>query len=51
VASKTQDEALRQSWLENVAENREIVAEWEARHRPDPKGLGNPEGLRALVTS
>jgi tetratricopeptide (TPR) repeat protein len=42
VASKTQDEALRQSWLENVAENREIVAEWEARHRPDPKGLGNP---------
>ena len=34
VASKTQDEALRQSWLENVPDNREIVAEWEARHRP-----------------
>ncbi len=30
VASKTQDETLRQSWLENVRENREIVAEWEA---------------------
>jgi predicted ATPase/class 3 adenylate cyclase len=31
VASKTQDETLRQSWLENVPDNREIVAEWEAR--------------------
>jgi tetratricopeptide (TPR) repeat protein len=34
VASKTQDERLRRSWLENVLDNREIVAEWEARHRP-----------------
>jgi hypothetical protein len=33
VASKTQDERLRQSWLENVPDNREIVAEWEARHK------------------
>jgi tetratricopeptide (TPR) repeat protein len=33
VASKTQDEALRQSWLENVPDNREIVAEWEAREK------------------
>jgi predicted ATPase len=33
VASKTQDEALRQSWLENVRDNREIVAEWEARRK------------------
>jgi tetratricopeptide (TPR) repeat protein len=31
VAGKTQDEALRQSWLENVRDNREIVAQWEAR--------------------
>jgi tetratricopeptide (TPR) repeat protein len=31
VANKTQDEALRQSWLEDVRDNREIVAEWEAR--------------------
>jgi hypothetical protein len=31
VASKTQDEGLRQSWLENRMDNREIVAEWEAR--------------------
>jgi tetratricopeptide (TPR) repeat protein len=28
------DETMRRSFLENVAENREIVAEWEARHRP-----------------
>jgi serine/threonine protein kinase len=34
VASKIQDEALRRGWLENVPDNREIVAEWEARHRP-----------------
>jgi predicted ATPase len=33
VASKTQDEALCQSWLENVPDNREIVAEWEARQK------------------
>jgi len=31
VASKIQDEGLRQSWLGNVRDNREIVAEWEAR--------------------
>jgi tetratricopeptide (TPR) repeat protein len=31
VAGKTQDEALRRGWLENVPDNREIVAEWEAR--------------------
>ena len=31
VASKTHDEALRQSFLENAIDNREIVAEWEAR--------------------
>jgi tetratricopeptide (TPR) repeat protein len=31
VASKTHDEVLRQSWLENVRDNREILAEWEAR--------------------
>jgi len=31
VASKTQDETLRHSWLENVRENREIVAEWSTR--------------------
>ena len=30
VASKTQDETLRHSWLENVLDNREILAEWEA---------------------
>jgi tetratricopeptide (TPR) repeat protein len=35
VASKTQDEALRQSWLEDVPDNREIIAEWQARaHSP-----------------
>jgi hypothetical protein len=33
VASKTQDETLRQSWLENVPDNCEIIAEWEARQR------------------
>jgi adenylate cyclase len=42
VASKIQDEALRQGWLENVPDNREIIAEWEARQRPDPKGFPNP---------
>jgi tetratricopeptide (TPR) repeat protein len=31
VASKIQDESLRQSFLENRLDNREIVAEWEAR--------------------
>ena len=31
VASQTQDETLRKSWLENVRENREIIAEWKAR--------------------
>ncbi len=31
VASQTQDAALRKSWLENVRENREIIAEWKAR--------------------
>jgi tetratricopeptide (TPR) repeat protein len=33
VASKTQDETLRRGWLENVPDNREIVAEWEARRK------------------
>jgi tetratricopeptide (TPR) repeat protein len=33
VASKTQDDALRRGWLENVPDNREIVAEWEARQK------------------
>jgi len=33
VASKIQDEGLRQSWLENVPDNREIVAEWQARQK------------------
>jgi tetratricopeptide (TPR) repeat protein len=33
VVSKTQDEDLRQSWLENVPDNREIVTEWEARRK------------------
>jgi hypothetical protein len=31
VADKTQDETLRRSWLENVRENREIVAAWRQR--------------------
>jgi hypothetical protein len=31
VASKTQDETLRRSWLENVRDNREIVAAWRQR--------------------
>jgi len=31
VAGKTQDEALRQGWLENVRINREILADWAAR--------------------
>jgi hypothetical protein len=35
VASKTQDEALRRGWLEDVPDNREIIAEWQARaHSP-----------------
>lgn len=34
VASKTQNESLRQSWLENVWYNREILAEWTHK-RPD----------------
>ena len=33
VASKTTDPVLKQSWLENVPDNREIVAEWEGRQR------------------
>jgi tetratricopeptide (TPR) repeat protein len=32
-ASKIDDEALRRSYLENVAENREIIAAWLARSR------------------
>jgi tetratricopeptide (TPR) repeat protein len=31
VAGKTQDAALRESWLENVRFNREIMADWAAR--------------------
>ncbi len=31
VASKTQDETLRRGWLENVRDNREIVAAWRQR--------------------
>jgi predicted ATPase len=31
VAEKTQDDALRQGWLENVRVNREIMADWAAR--------------------
>jgi tetratricopeptide (TPR) repeat protein len=31
VADNLQDETLRRSWLENVRDNREIVAEWAAR--------------------
>ena len=34
VASKTKDESLRRSWLENVRDNREVVREWESvKHR------------------
>lgn len=33
VANNTKDETLRRSWLENVRDNREIVAEWESRKR------------------
>jgi tetratricopeptide (TPR) repeat protein len=33
-AARLSDEATRRSFLENVAENRDIVAEWEAQHRP-----------------
>jgi len=31
VASKTKDETLRKSWLENVRDNSEIIAEWNTR--------------------
>ncbi len=31
VAGKTQDEALRRGWLENVRINREMLADWAAR--------------------
>ena len=31
-ADKIEDEALRRSYLENVAANREIVREWERVH-------------------
>ena len=31
VANNTKDETLRRSWLENVRENREIVAAWRQR--------------------
>ena len=31
VAGKIQDEDLRQSFLENATDHREIIAEWEAR--------------------
>ncbi len=31
VADNLQDESLRRSWLENVRDNREIVAEWQQR--------------------
>jgi tetratricopeptide (TPR) repeat protein len=34
VARKTQDEGLRQSWLEDMPDNREIIAEWEERGKP-----------------
>jgi tetratricopeptide (TPR) repeat protein len=33
VVSKTTDPELKQSWLENVPDNREIVAEWEAQQK------------------
>ncbi len=33
VARKTKDDTLRRSWLDNVRDNREIVAEWESRKR------------------
>jgi adenylate cyclase len=35
VVSKTTDPELKQSWLENVPDHREIVAEWEARWGQD----------------
>jgi len=38
VASKTKDETLRRSWLENVRDNREIVAGWERRRGDRVKG-------------
>jgi tetratricopeptide (TPR) repeat protein len=31
VASKTKSESLRQTWLENIQINREILSEWDAR--------------------
>jgi hypothetical protein len=34
VASKTRDESLRLSWLENVRINREILSAWAARREP-----------------
>lgn len=33
VADNLNDVSLRRSWLENVRDNREIVAEWESRKR------------------
>jgi len=33
VAGKIQDETLRRGWLENRPDNREIMAEWEARRK------------------
>ena len=42
VASKLHDEGLRQSWLENVPDNREIVAEWEARASSGGSAGPNP---------
>jgi len=38
VASNTKDETLRRSWLENVRDNREIVAGWERRRGDRVKG-------------
>jgi tetratricopeptide (TPR) repeat protein len=34
VAGKIQDDDLRQSFLENATDHREIIAEWEARGKP-----------------
>jgi hypothetical protein len=31
VADRTKNEILRRSWLENVRDNREIVAAWRQR--------------------
>jgi tetratricopeptide (TPR) repeat protein len=33
VADRTSDPALRSGWLENVRDNRRLVAEWESRRR------------------